>query len=459
MSSDTETVISLQELQIGIKDAIQVNFSDYIWIHAELSEVNINRTGHCYIELIEKQNEQVVAKIRATIWSFTFRVLKPYFESSTGYEFTSGIKVSLKVKVEFHEIYGLSLNVKDIDPNYTIGDVEVQKRKILNQLEDDGIIDMNADLELPLVIQNIAVISSPTAAGFGDWENQIKQNSQQYKFNYQLFEAQMQGPETGQSIIKALDSIYQQESKFDVVVIIRGGGSKSDLAGFDQYELAANMAQFPIPIITGIGHERDESIADIVAHTALKTPTAVADFLIDQLFQFESNIDDLSSRIINTVNAILGERSYELEMATQNLRQISKYKIERNKELLLASTKQLLRETHNTKVFSEEKLKYLSEKLTYESKRILRRKNESIIEHQLNLRKNPQKTLQRQERLLFQLDKLNNAFNPKRVLDRGFAMIEQSNKIITSSKAIKKEKGIKIIMKDGEVKVLKERLK
>ena len=455
MSSNTNSVISLQELQTGIKDAILLNFSDYIWVHAELSEVNINRNGHCYIELIEKQNEQVVAKIRATIWSFTFRMLKPYFESSTGYEFTSGIKVSLKVKVEFHEIYGLSLNVKDIDPNYTVGDIEVQKRKILNQLEDDGIIDMNAELELPLVIQNIAVISSPTAAGFGDWKTQLNQNSHRYKFSYQLFEAQMQGPETGQSIIMALDKIYQKEEKFDAVAIIRGGGSKSDLAGFDHYELAANIAQFPLPIITGIGHERDESIADIVAHTALKTPTAVADFFIDYLFNFEAKINNLSTEIISNANNILDDHSHQLEMATQNLHQISKYKIQKNKDILLTSTKQLLRETHNTKVFSEEKLKYASDKLVYESQRIIRRKKEALLENKLTLQRIPKRNIQRQERLLLQLDKLNNAFNPQKVLNRGFAIIEQNKKIITSSKTLEKDKELKIIMKDGEVKIPK----
>ena len=451
MNKADPQILSLQELQLGIKDAIQLNFSDYLWVHAELSEVNIARNGHCYLELIEKDKDKVVAKVRATIWNFTFRMLKPYFESSTGYAFSSGIKVSLKVAVEFHEIYGLSLNVKDIDPNYTVGDIELGKRRILNRLEEDGILDMNTELSFPLVVQNIAVISSSTAAGYGDFENQLQQNPHAYKINYRLFEAQMQGSATGQSIISALDKIYRKEDEFDAVIIIRGGGSKSDLAGFDHYELAANIAQFPLPIITGIGHERDESIADIVAHTPLKTPTAVAEFLINQMLNFENKIDILASQIVNTAQLFLEEQSNDLEIAVHSLQQNSKYHLQKNKDNLLFSTKLLLKETLNYSLFADEKLKYLTEKVKYESKRIIRRKGEVIANKQLQLKNSPQRIIQRQERFLNQMEKLNQAFNPTHILERGFAMIEQNNRIITSIKAIQNEPNLKIIMKDGAI--------
>lgn len=451
MNKADAQILSLSDLQSGIKDAIHLRFPDYLWVHAELSEVNIQRNGHCYVELVEKEADQVMAKVRGTIWNFTFRMLKPYFESSTGYEFKSGIKVSLKISIEFHEVYGLSLNIKDIDPSYTVGDIELQKRKIIQQLENDGIMDMNAELEIPMVPQNIAVISSPTAAGFGDWETQIKNNPYHYQFKYQLFEAQMQGQNTGSSIIGALERIYQDEQEFDLVVIIRGGGSKMDLAGFDHYELAANIAQFPMPIITGIGHERDESIADLVAHTALKTPTAVADFLIDALNHFENHVDRISNSIIQHSKEILDQSSHELEMAVQNLQQISKYKLKSSQDFLLQSTKFLLRNTQSTNSFAQEKLNHFSEKIQYESKRILKRKKEVLDQQQDQLKNYPFKILQRQNRLIYQLDKLNNAFDPKLTLERGFAIIEQDNKIITTSKAIQKDQKLKIIMKDGEL--------
>ncbi len=451
MSSRDYSILSLQDLQNGVKDAIHLSFPEYIWVHAELSEVNVNRNGHCYIELIEKKDDQIIAKVRATIWSFTFRMLKPYFESATGYEFKSGIKVSLKAVVEFHEVYGLSLNVKDIDPNYTIGDAEIQKRKILNQLESDGVLEMNAELDLPLVTQNIAVISSATAAGYGDWKNQIEQNTEGYKINYKFFEAQMQGVDTGKSIILALDQIYQEENNFDIVVIIRGGGSKTDLSGFDNYELAANIAQFPLPIITGIGHERDESIADIVAHKALKTPTAVADFLIDILVNFEYRIDRTSSDILSYANNVLEDHRHDLEIAVQNLHQITKYNLQKNQDILFRSTKQLLRETHNISILSSERLRNLSDKISYESKRIFRRQNEGIEEKQTKLRLRTAPIILKQIKRLEYLEQLNNAFDPKQVLERGFSMIEQDNKIITSIVEMDKKKSVKIIMKDGTI--------
>lgn len=453
MSHDNNSVISLQELQSGIKGAINSSFPSYLWVHAELSEVNINRNGHCYVELVEKQNEEVVARIRGTIWAFTFRVLKPYFESSTGFEFTSGIKVSLKIVVEFHEVYGLSLNIKDIDPSYTIGDIELQRRKVINQLEDEGVLDMNSELELPLLIQNIAVISSSTAAGYGDWENQIKENKQGYHFNYELFEAKMQGADTGSSVIAALDQIYQKEQEFDLVVIIRGGGSKMDLAGFDDYHLAANIAQFPLPIITGIGHERDESIADIVAHIALKTPTAVADFLIEQMQSLETQLDRISSEIVGAAQQILENYSHDIEMAVQKLRQISKYNLQKNRDVLYRSTKQLLRETRNTSAFAEEKLNHFLDKVSYESKRILRRKSENIEFKKSQFKEQAYKTINVSINQISQIEKLSRAFDPMRVLDRGFAMIEQNNKIITSTQAIQKNKKLKIIMKDGKLEL------
>ena len=452
MTDHKPSVLSLQELQTGVKEAIHSNFSSYLWVHAELSEVNINRNGHCYLELIEKQNDQIIAKVRATIWAFTFRMLKPYFETSTGYQFSSGIKVSLKVSVEFHEIYGLSLNIKDIDPNYTIGDVELQKRKIINRLEAEGVMHMNAELDLPLVVQNIAVISSVTAAGFGDWKEQLKNNTHRYKFSYTLFEAQMQGENTGDSIIRALDEIYKQEDKYDLVVIIRGGGSKTDLAGFDHYELATNIAQFPLPILTGIGHERDESIADLVAHTALKTPTAVADFLIENNLEFDTYLSKISQDIVRYSTSILDRYNENLRVSVQQIQGFANEQLRQHKNRLLNGVNYLVRDVKTTNVLARKNLNFLKQKITIESQQFVDREQKQLSGNTHDLEKISHQTLQYQRQRLSQIEHLNKAFNPALVLERGYAIIKQNKQLIVSAKAVKKDQEMEIIMKDGIVK-------
>ena len=250
--------ISLYELNNRIKQTLKASFADSVWITAEITEVQLNRSGHCYLQLADKreQEDSIVATARGTIWAFTFRTLRPYFETTTGRQLEKGMKVLLNVEVVFHELYGYSLNIRDIDPTYTIGDLERKKREILAQLEADGVIDMNRELEFPVLPKTIAVISSPTAAGLGDFMNQLQTNPYGYRFQVKLFPAIMQGEKTTDSVIAALERIYEYESVFDVVVIIRGGGSQTDLGCFDSYEMAANIAQFPLPVIAGIGHER-----------------------------------------------------------------------------------------------------------------------------------------------------------------------------------------------------------
>jgi exodeoxyribonuclease VII large subunit len=270
--------ISLFDLNNQVKRTLKERFAEPVWVTAEIASIQENRSGHCYLELIDKPEgeDNPVAVAKGTIWAFTYRMLKPYFETTTGRSLERGMKVLVQVEVIFHELYGFSLNIKDINPTFTIGDLERKKREIIEQLEREGIIDMNQRLELSLLPKNIAVISSPTAAGLGDFINQLERNSYGYKFHIKLFPAVMQGEKTTESVIAALDRIYEYEYLFDVVVIIRGGGAQSDLGCFDSYDMAANVAQFPIPVIAGIGHERDETIVDRVAFMRVKTPTAAA---------------------------------------------------------------------------------------------------------------------------------------------------------------------------------------
>lgn len=287
--------ISLFDLNNRVRRVLKDQFAEPLWITAEIASVLENRSGHCYLELVDKceEEENPVAVAKGTIWAFTYRMLKPYFETTTGRRLEKGMKVLIQAEVVFHELYGFSLNIKDIDPTFTIGDIERTRREIIEQLEQEGIIDMNQNLEMPLLPKNVAVISSPTAAGLGDFLDQLHNNSYGYKFHVKLFPAVMQGEKTTESVIAALDRIYEYEELFDVVVIIRGGGGQADLGSFDSYDMAANVAQFPLPVIAGIGHERDETIVDRVAFVRVKTPTAAAAFLIERFQDFEARIDEL----------------------------------------------------------------------------------------------------------------------------------------------------------------------
>ena len=302
--------LSLYELNGLVKRSIRSCLPDTYWVQAELSDVRSNYSGHCYLEFIQKDvsGNNLIAKARGTIWSNIYKMLKPYFEQETGQTFTSGIKVLVQVSVEFHELYGYSLTVLDIDPTYTVGDMERKRREILRQLEEEGVIDLNKELEMPMLPKRVAVISSATAAGYGDFCNQLANNSRGYGFHVELFPAIMQGERVEESILAALDAIYHRMEEFDVVVIIRGGGATSDLSGFDTYLLAASCAQFPLPIITGIGHERDDTVIDKVAHTRVKTPTAAAEYLISMMDKCADVLDGMSLRLMQGVrNRLLWE--------------------------------------------------------------------------------------------------------------------------------------------------------
>ena len=295
--------ITLSELTSRIQETIRSNFDSSVWIRAEISELRENPGGHCYLELIEKDSnsDTLLAKTKATIWASTYRMLKPYFESSTGQTLRSGLNVLVAVSVEFHGLYGFSLNIRDIDPTFTIGEMAARRLQIIRRLEADGIVEMNKQLDFPVLPQRLAIISSATAAGYGDFCDQLANDSSQFAFYKKLFPAIMQGDQTEKSIIAALEKIYENIDLFDVVVIIRGGGATTDLACFDSYELALNCAQFSLPIISGIGHQRDISILDMVAHTSVKTPTAAAEFLISVMQDSENQVVNLVADIQNIV--------------------------------------------------------------------------------------------------------------------------------------------------------------
>ena len=303
--------LTLFELNALVRQTLELGMPDDYWVEAELSEVHEVR-GHCYMELIQKDdhNNTPVAKASAKCWASTWRLARPHFERVTGQQLHAGMKVLLKVSAQFHENYGFSWIVTDIDPTYTMGDMARKRQEIIRQLKEEGVFDLQKELQLPMFCQRIAVISSANAAGYGDFVNQLENNDYGFRFHTQLFPAVMQGEGVEQSVIAALNKIFARLKKedsslftlhsslnFDCVVIIRGGGATSDLSGFDTLALAENVANFPLPVITGIGHERDESVLDMVSHTRVKTPTAAAAFLISNLKIVLDEIEDCEQRI------------------------------------------------------------------------------------------------------------------------------------------------------------------
>jgi len=335
---------SLSELLGQVKGALEKELPDHYWVIAEIMELRENR--HCYLELIEKseENDSLLARVRATIWASRYDMLRPFFEASTGSPLKSGIKILCKASVEFHPLYGLSLNITDIDPSYTLGDLARKKQEVIQRLRKEGVFDMNRELLFPLVPQRIAVISSETAAGYGDFSESIMHNSHGFHFHTTLFPAVMQGDEAPASISSAMEKIYESESDFDCVVMIRGGGSKADLESFNHYDLAYFITQFPLPVITGIGHERDESVADMVAHHGLKTPTAVAEFLVDQLLAFEFRLSALADRLSSSVRNRVQHDLSRLERYQGDIMHLSRGLLQRQSEQLRQIRERLQRE-------------------------------------------------------------------------------------------------------------------
>ena len=337
--------LSLLELNALVRRSLEQCLPDEYWIQAELSDVRSNTTGHCYLEFVQKdpRSNNLVAKARGMIWSNIYRLLKPYFEETTGQLFTSGIKVLVKVTVQFHELYGYSLTVLDIDPAYTLGDMARRRREILMQLEEEGVLTLNKELEMPVLPQRIAVISSATAAGYGDFCHQLQHNSGGFFFYTELFPALMQGNQVEESVLAALDRINDRVNEFDVVVIIRG--ATSDLSGFDTYLLAAACAQFPLPVITGIGHERDDTVLDSVAHTRVKTPTAAAELLIHRITESADHLEELSARLQQGAYALLEQEGRRLGMIQTRIPNLVHRKLTDARFALLAAGKDLAQVT------------------------------------------------------------------------------------------------------------------
>ena len=356
-------VLTLFELNSLVHEVIEDNFDEQYWVVGELSDVSTPAFGgHFYGELVQKDEEsdRIVARARITCWARNYNMIRLRFQKEAGETLRKGLQVKLLVEVNFHEQYGYSLNVVDIDSTFTLGDLAKRRREILQQLEKDGILHDNQSLPLPRLLKRIAVISSATAAGYGDFCHQLEENDYGFHFDVQLFPAVMQGEQVPESIIAALEEI-REEPPFDLVVIIRGGGASSDLSDFDSYELAACIALYPLPVLTGIGHERDETVLDYVAHTKVKTPTAAAAFIIEHQAEEAALLDDLYQRITHSAKEQIQREKQRLEhqRAVLPLLFMGFYQKGENKLVLLSqrlssSAKQSLeREKHSLQLMQQ----------------------------------------------------------------------------------------------------------
>lgn len=312
--------ISLGELQLLIKQGVENAHRLPYWVACEVSEAKVNYSGHCYLELVEKGGDNHIpkAKVNAVIWRSTFKMLSHYFSSVTGSDIAAGLKLLVKVSVIYHELYGLSLQITDIDPSYTLGDMERQRQETIARLQQDGVFDMNRELDMPVVVQRIAVVSSANAAGYQDFMNELGVSP--YRFQTVLFDAFMQGAAAEDSIIAALGQVADNYDDFDAVVIIRGGGSQSDLGAFNSYRLCCHVTQFPLPVISGIGHDKDMSVVDMVSAVSLKTPTAVAVYLKDIAVQFDVELDRMLSGITGIGANLILERREQVRRAATDMK-------------------------------------------------------------------------------------------------------------------------------------------
>ncbi len=445
--------ISLYELTRRVKENITSSFPGLVWVVAEISEIRTNRTGHCYLELIEKsaEKEEILAKTRATIWSFTYRMIKPYFEDATGQSLKAGMKVLFKASVEFHEIYGFSLNIKDIDPNYTLGDIERKKRETIQRLEKEGIIDMNKETFLTPVPQKIAIISSPTAAGYQDFVHQLENNAEGFKIYHHLFPAIVQGDEAPASIISALERIYEHEDIFDAVVLIRGGGSSADLMCFDDYDVASNIAQFPLPVLTGIGHERDISVADMVAHTHLKTPTAVAEFIIQKITDFYLYLEGLQTAFTDIVSRKLLENRQRVELLAQKITPLVLNNIDKQNKRLENLAVSVKRATVSYTGLQNQRLNHHIDAAKYLTLKVLKTKKQDIDFYSSKLKIETKSFFRLKKQGLHLMEETIKLSDPFNILNKGYSITYKDGKIIKSVSKLKNGDSIETKLRDGSI--------
>ncbi len=446
--------LSLSQLCSNVQNTIQASFTKTYWVTAEIGELKVNRTGHCYLELIEKKssNDRVEARIRATIWANIYRMMKPYFETTTHHLFEAGIKALFNVTVEYHKIYGLSLNIRDVDPTYTMGDMARKRKEIIQRLQAEGVMNMNRELPFPELANKVAVVSSSSAAGYGDFVNQLNNNPYGYKFYVKLFEASMQGDDAEKSIVDALDKINRYDGFFDVLVIARGGGATVDLASFDSYWMAFNVSQFPIPVITGIGHDRDETVLDMVACKSVKTPTAAADFLIERMYDADIYLTSLEDAFTENVNARLQYQKSQLDNINQKVyRKVNE--LMNDHKMFLLKTAQALKHSARKSIHNNKNiLSHKTIQLEHEKVSVLTKNRQKIEMFSYRNKGVVESFLKAQNQKLSYYKKSAEYLDPSRILKRGYSITRIDGKVIHSLRDVGLKDEIITILSEGEMK-------
>ena len=424
-----EHYITLKDLQRQVREALAGRFPMPVWVSAEISELKVNYSGHCYLDLIEKGEHDTVAsaEARAVIWRNQYGHIASYFEAETGTKLGAGIRILAKVLVTYHELYGFSLQITDIDPTFTLGDMERRRQETVARLKSEGVWDMNRETEVPQAVQRIAVVSSAQAAGYQDFCKELGRSA--YRFHVELFDAFMQGSAAEDSIIAALIAVAGRMDEFDVVVVIRGGGSRSDLNCFDSYRLCNYIAQFPLPILTGIGHDKDVSVADMVAHTPLKTPTAVAGWLVDRMAEAEGAVDYAALQLSELTRGLLHREEVALERYAGDLKQLS--------------TQLLTRHTA--------RLERARELISDAARVILSRRGDEIGVVQNFFPDMVRGVLQREKQRMAMAAELIETRHPKQILRLGFAIVRSKNRGVISVAESQVGDEVEIEVADGRI--------
>ena len=421
---------SLRELQLAVRERLAEAFPLPVWVAAEISEMKVNYSGHCYLELVEKggTNGVPAAKASAVIWRSHYGPIATYFASKTGEQLAVGMKVLVRVTISYHELYGLSFQIQDIDPTYTLGDWEQQRQQTITRLREEGVWDMNRELGVPRVPQRVAIVSSANAAGYQDFCKEIARSP--YRVELTLFDAFMQGHGAEDSIIGALERVADRADEFDVVALIRGGGSQSDLACFNSYRLCAHVAQFPLPIVTGIGHDKDESVADMVAAQRLKTPTAVAAWIGEQMAEFDGSLDALAQAIERHATEILSTERQRLE---------------RNAAMIATQAAAATRRIELTLERYRSELRRVSEQLLSDQRNRVARADE-------NLRRATEYFVRSERERLGSLEQAVAARDPQNIMALGFAVVSLGGHALNDASQTAIGQQVSIRLAKGELK-------
>ena len=421
---------SLRELQLAVRERLAEAFPLPVWVAAEISEMKVNYSGHCYLELVEKggANGVPAAKASAVIWRSHYGPIASYFASKTGQQLSVGMKVLVRVTISYHELYGLSFQIQDIDPTYTVGDWEQQRQQTIARLREEGVWEMNRELGVPSVPQRVAVVSSANAAGYQDFCKEIARSA--YRVELTLFDAFMQGHGAEDSIIEALERVADRADEFDVVALIRGGGSQSDLACFNSYRLCAHVAQFPLPVVTGIGHDKDESVADMVAARRLKTPTAVAAWVVEELSEFDGELEALGQAV---------------ERCARELLTSERQRLERNAAMIATQSLGVTRRLELTLERYRSELRRASEKLLADERNRTTRAEE-------NLRRATDYFVRSERDRLGAMAQAVSARDPQRIMALGFAVVSLGGRAVSDASQVATGAEVAIRLAKGELK-------